>query len=244
MINIVGGGEAAGNQASRAPTAPSAPAAPAPLPAPVPVPAPVVLAALTVTHVADGDTVTLSDGREVRILGIDAPDSVKPNAPVDCHGHEAASFARSRLLGKSVTVTTDPSQDTTDRYGRTLAYLTLSDGRDFSVMAAEAGAARSYVYAGKPVAKHSQIRKAERPNSRHGRPTLACGRAVTPPQLNPRRRARRMLRVLRRRPGRLRTATLPAPPGPRPCIAENRAMRPSSTATATVSAASGARPPA
>jgi micrococcal nuclease len=182
MINILGGGEAAGNQASRAPTAPSAPATPAPLPAPVPVPAPVMLAALTVTHVADGDTVTLSDGREVRILGIDAPESVKPNAPVDCYGHEAAGFARSRLLGKSVTVTTDPSQDTTDRYGRTLAYLTLSDGRDFSVMAAEAGAGRSYVYAGKPVAKHSQIRKAEQQaRTAHVGLWASCDTAATKP---------------------------------------------------------------
>jgi micrococcal nuclease len=157
------------------PAAPAAPAVPA-------APAPVVPAALTVTHVADGDTVTLSDGRKVRILGIDAPESVKPNAPVECYGYEASAFARTTLLGKSVTVTGDPSQDTTDRYGRTLAYLTLPDGRDYSVMAAEAGAARSYVYAGKPVAKHSQIRDAEqRARMAHVGLWASCDTAATKP---------------------------------------------------------------
>lgn len=117
--------------------------------------------ALTVNHVADGDTVGLSDGRKIRVLGIDTPESVKPNAPVDCYGLEASAFAKATLLGQRITVTGDPTQDRADRYGRELAYLTLPDGRDYSIAAAEAGMARSYIYNGRPVQKHQLIRDAE-----------------------------------------------------------------------------------
>jgi micrococcal nuclease len=113
-----------------------------------------------VTSVADGDTVGLSDGRKIRILGIDTPETVKPGAPVDCYGPQASAFARDTLLHNVVTVVNDPTQDTTDRYGRTLAYLVLPDGRNYSILAAEAGVARSYVYSN-PVQKHPDIVAAE-----------------------------------------------------------------------------------
>ena len=66
------------------------------------------------------------------------------------------------MLGQPVAVVTDPTQDRTDRYGRTLAYLVRADGWDYSVEAARAGAAHSYVYAGNPVSRHDAIAAAER----------------------------------------------------------------------------------
>jgi hypothetical protein len=59
-----------------------------------------------------------------------------------------------------VRLVPDPTQDSVDQYGRTLAYLILPDGTDFSVAAAAAGAARSASYDG-PVARHAQITAAE-----------------------------------------------------------------------------------
>ena len=126
--------------------------------APVPPPRP---AGVLVTNVADGDTVGLADGRKIRLLGIDTPESVKPNAPVDCYGLEASAFAKRTLLGVAVVAQLDSTQGETDRYGRTLAYLALPDGRDYSVMAAEAGVARSYVYQNRPVRKAAEIAAAE-----------------------------------------------------------------------------------
>jgi micrococcal nuclease len=76
-------------------------------------------------------------------------------------GPEATQFASSTLLGQRVAVVTDPTQDRTDRYGRTLAYLVRADGWDYSVEAARAGAARAYVYGGVPVTRHSAIAAAE-----------------------------------------------------------------------------------
>jgi micrococcal nuclease len=121
----------------------------------------------TVARVADGDTVTLTDGRKIRILGIDAPESVKPNAPVECFGPESSAFAKAALLGKTVTVIPDPTQDASDRFGRHLAYLEL-DGLDYSTLAAEAGVAYSYVY-DKPVQRHPEIVAAERRAQKAGR---------------------------------------------------------------------------
>lgn len=45
---------------------------------------------------------------------------------------------------------------------RTLAYLVREDGFDYAVEAARAGAARSYVYGGRPVSRHDAIVAAER----------------------------------------------------------------------------------
>ena len=57
----------------------------------------------------------------MRLLGIDTPESVKPNTPVQCFA-EAASSANRRLVdGQSVRVAYDVEQR--DRYGRLLAYV-------------------------------------------------------------------------------------------------------------------------
>jgi len=118
-----------------------------------------------VLEIVDGDTIDIRDddrGRlRVRVLGIDTPETVKPNAPVGCWGQEATEFAKSTLLGQRVAVVTDPTQDRNDRYGRTLAYLVRADGWDYSVEAARAGAAKSYVYGGVPVSHHAGITAAE-----------------------------------------------------------------------------------
>lgn len=131
-----------------------------------PAPAQPVDATAVVLRVVDGDTIDIRDevrGRlRVRILGIDTPETKKPNSPVECWGPEATEFARSTMLGRRVALVTDPTQDRTDRYGRTLAYLVREDGFDYAVEAARAGAARSYVYGGRPVSRHDAIVAAER----------------------------------------------------------------------------------
>jgi micrococcal nuclease len=115
-------------------------------------PAPVTAIVL---KVVDGDTVDIRDdirGRlRVRVLGIDTPETKKPGYTVGCWGPEATEFATTTMVGQRVALVTDPTQDRTDRYGRTLAYLVRADGWDYSVEAARAGAAHSYVYGGVPV---------------------------------------------------------------------------------------------
>jgi micrococcal nuclease len=118
-----------------------------------------------VLRVVDGDTIDIRDdnrGRlRVRLLGIDTPETKKPGYTVGCWGPEATDFAKTTMLGQRVALVTDPTQDITDRYGRTLAYLVRADGWDYTVEAARAGVAQSYVFDHHPVAEYGEIQAAE-----------------------------------------------------------------------------------
>jgi micrococcal nuclease len=124
-----------------------------------------IAATATVLKVVDGDTIDIRDdirGRlRVRVLGIDTPETKKPGFTVGCWGPEATEFAISTLMGQRVAFQPDPTQDRTDRYGRTLAYLVRADGWDYSIEAARAGTAKSYVYGGVPVARYDAIETAQ-----------------------------------------------------------------------------------
>jgi micrococcal nuclease len=125
----------------------------------------VVVTTAEVLRVVDGDTIDIRDdvrGRlRVRILGIDTPETKKPGYGVGCWGPEATEFATINLVGQRVAMQGDPTQDRTDRYGRTLAYLVKADGWDYSVEAARAGTAKSYVYGGVPVTRYAAIEAAQ-----------------------------------------------------------------------------------
>lgn len=118
-----------------------------------------------VVRVIDGDTfqVMLGSGRRntVRLLGADTPETRDPRKPVQCFGPEASAFAKTTLLNQHVTLVADPTQEARDRYDRALFYVRLADGRDYSVEAARAGMARSYVYDRKPVLEHAAIEAAQ-----------------------------------------------------------------------------------
>ena len=77
----------------------------------------------TIKRVIDGDTVELSDGRKLRYIGIDTPETVDPRISVECFGREASSFNRNLVEGKAVELEKDISN--TDRYGRLLRYVYL-----------------------------------------------------------------------------------------------------------------------
>ena len=92
-----------------------------------------------VVHVVDGDTadVKLFDGSQirVRVLGIDTPETVKPDAPVQCWGPEASQWAHQILDGAQVRLAMDPAAGDVDKFGRSLRYIALADGTDYSVLA-------------------------------------------------------------------------------------------------------------
>jgi endonuclease YncB( thermonuclease family) len=109
---------------------------------------------LTVTDIVDGDTVDLSDGRRVRVLGIDTPEKG------ECGFEEASEFARATLLNKEVDVASDPTQDAVDQYGRSLLYVSRW-GVDYSLVVIGAGWARHYTVEGNPVQKAKTLQHAE-----------------------------------------------------------------------------------
>jgi micrococcal nuclease len=78
-----------------------------------------------VKKVVDGDTVELSDGKKVRYIGIDTPESKKPNTPVQCFAIEASKRNEQLVAGKTVRMVKDVSE--TDRYGRLLRYVYVDE---------------------------------------------------------------------------------------------------------------------
>jgi micrococcal nuclease len=81
-----------------------------------------------VTHVVDGDTidVAMPDGDEetVRYIGIDTPETVKPDTPVQCGGPRAHGVNERLVGGRTVTLRFDAERR--DVYGRLLAYVYLT----------------------------------------------------------------------------------------------------------------------
>lgn len=78
------------------------------------------------TRVVDGDTVIAQVGGEelrVRLIGIDTPETVAPDQPVECFGPAASEFTHRRLEGEDVELEFDVER--LDPYGRTLAYVWL-----------------------------------------------------------------------------------------------------------------------
>lgn len=46
----------------------------------------------------------------MRLLGIDTPESVKPDSPVECFGPEASARANQLLAGRSIWLESKPGQ--------------------------------------------------------------------------------------------------------------------------------------
>lgn len=105
-----------------------------------------VLAARLV-RVIDGDTIVVRvAGHEERIryIGVDTPETVKPDTPVQCYG-PAAHELNARLLGAAgAPVTLRLDRELRDRYGRLLAYVYRArDGLLVNARLVAEGAART-----------------------------------------------------------------------------------------------------
>jgi micrococcal nuclease len=84
-----------------------------------------------VTRVIDGDTILVQTldqktgapkGEErIRYIGMDTPETVKPNTPVECYGHEASARDKQLVEGKFIWLVKDVSDR--DKYGRLLRFV-------------------------------------------------------------------------------------------------------------------------
>jgi len=94
-----------------------------------------------VTYVVDGDTLDIDApdavrGKKVtriRLWGVDTPETVKPNTPIQHFGPQASAFTKKFCLGngKLVRLTLVKNRDTRCKYGRLLAYV-ISEKEDGS----------------------------------------------------------------------------------------------------------------
>lgn len=101
---------------------------------------------MAVARVVDGDTIKVSTGVTLRLIGLDTPETVDPRKAVQCFGREASNYAHELLDNTNVSLEYDPSQGRLDRYGRTLAYVWMSDGRLYNRLMIEDGYAHEYTY--------------------------------------------------------------------------------------------------
>jgi micrococcal nuclease len=78
-------------------------------------------------RVIDGDTLVarLEDGREekVRLLGVDTPETVHPNLPVQCYGPEASKFLKEYLPPGTTIFLATETGNKYDHFGRMIAYV-------------------------------------------------------------------------------------------------------------------------
>jgi micrococcal nuclease len=103
-----------------------------------------------VTDVVDGDTIKVLRGRRqdtVRLIGVDTPETGRPETPVQFYGPEASLFTRRSLLEKRVRLEFEPPDregGSRDKYQRVLAYVFIDDGRNFNLELIEQGFGRAY----------------------------------------------------------------------------------------------------
>lgn len=78
-----------------------------------------------VAWVVDGDTIRLTGGEYVRYIGIDTPETVHPETPVEWMGKEASDFNTQLVDGKTIRLEFDAQKK--DKYNRLLAYVYVGD---------------------------------------------------------------------------------------------------------------------
>jgi endonuclease YncB( thermonuclease family) len=103
-------------------------------------------AVATVTEVVDGDTVKIEpavDGEnEVRLIGVDTPETKDPKKGEEPYGKEASYYTSTELEGEKVELEFD--KDKKDQYGRLLAYVYQKGGEMFNDDLLEGGYAQVY----------------------------------------------------------------------------------------------------
>ncbi|MFH1922171.1 MAG: thermonuclease family protein [Planctomycetota bacterium] len=80
-----------------------------------------------VERIVDGDTLLLANQARIRLQGIDTPESVKPNHPVEPFGPEASEFTRRFVAEGGGRVRLQFDRERVDKYGRFLAYVWVDD---------------------------------------------------------------------------------------------------------------------
>jgi endonuclease YncB( thermonuclease family) len=127
---------------------------------------------LAVAGIVDGDTLTLVDGRQVRLAQVDAAEKGA------CYGSEATAALRRLAAGKTVTLRRPASAPKTDRYGRTVADV-IVDGKSVNealVRDGDAGWYESFASEDPDLARRLDAAEADAIKAGRGQ-WSACGRS-------------------------------------------------------------------
>ncbi len=96
---------------------------------------------VSVSGVSDGDTLRLSDGRRVRIIGINTPELAHDGRPADPLAEQATAELQRLVQTSRQRVGLRLGEEAQDRHGRLLAHVFLSDGRSVEAHMLQSGLA-------------------------------------------------------------------------------------------------------
>lgn len=101
---------------------------------------------VVVMKVVDGDTIKVLWNNELetcRLIGVDTPETVHPNKPIQYYGVEASNYTKEILfIGREIEITFDKNQR--DFFQRLLVYVWL-DGELFNLDLVENGYGKAYL---------------------------------------------------------------------------------------------------
>lgn len=103
----------------------------------------------SINHFIDGDTIAVNmNGKveSVRFIGIDTPETHKPDTPVQCYGPAAAAVTKNTIGSNRVRLVSDSLSTDRDRYDRLLRYVYLPDGTLVNEKLVQNGYAFYYPY--------------------------------------------------------------------------------------------------
>jgi endonuclease YncB( thermonuclease family) len=105
----------------------------------------------SINHYVDGDTIVVDmngTSETIRFIGIDTPETHKPNTPVQCYGPAAAAYTQNRIkaAGGKVRLVADSLSTNRDRYTRLLRYVYLPDGTNLNEQLVRGGYGFYYPY--------------------------------------------------------------------------------------------------
>src|SRR5689334_24954314 len=137
----------------------------------------------TIVRPVDGDTAVIELGGQeehVRFIGIDTPESVSEQVPVECFGVEA-KHRTAELLAPGTHVRLERDVEARDKYGRLLAYVYLdADDTFVNLLLVREGFAESFPYPPN-TAHQAELDAAEADARAHDRGLWpACGGTDTP----------------------------------------------------------------
>lgn len=115
-----------------------------------------------VDRVVDGDTLILSSSRlRVRLQGVDSPETVKPESPVEPWGPEASDFTKQFIRDAKGSVRVEIDGEPMDQHGRHLAFLWDGD-RLLNEELVRNGLARATLHYDFSERKKERLRRAQR----------------------------------------------------------------------------------
>ena len=107
----------------------------------------------SVKWVNDGDTIVLADGRNVRYIGINAPEIDHGSQKAEPYGYKAKIYNKKMVLSKMIRLEID--KERYDQYGRLLAYIFLKDGKFVNKAMIEQGYA--YLLPRRPNVRYNKV---------------------------------------------------------------------------------------